>query len=143
MDGIDYSKNKTKVSPLGNLWKFEQSDFFFLQYNICWYLHVYCFVSMFGWFHKSTRLCYVRSLETLKIWSFLFGNTFVHPRMDVGVSVTVRLFLDIRAHHCRWKDSFLSPLFIRISKHNGWWRKYPHPYVGVQNPLSFLLDFIL
>jgi hypothetical protein len=29
--------------------------------------------------------------------------------MGVGVSVTVHLFLEIRAHHGRWKDFFLSP----------------------------------
>jgi hypothetical protein len=39
--------------------------------------------------------------------------------MGVSVSVTVHLFLEIRAHHGRWKDSILSPLFIRISKQNG------------------------
>jgi hypothetical protein len=37
------------------------------------------------------------------------------------------LFLEIRAHHGRWKDYFLSPLLIRILKHNKRWWKHPHP----------------
>jgi hypothetical protein len=48
------------------------------------------------------------------------GNNLVLTRMDVIVFVTDYLFLEIRAHHSREKDFFLSPLFIRISKHNRW-----------------------
>jgi hypothetical protein len=46
------------------------------------------------------------------------GVDFVITRMSLGVSVTVHLFFDIRAHHGGWKDFFLSPLFIQISKHD-------------------------
>jgi hypothetical protein len=41
-------------------------------------------------------------------------------RMGVCVFWTADLFLEIPASFGRWKDSFLSPLFIRISKQNGW-----------------------
>jgi hypothetical protein len=45
---------------------------------------------------------------------------FVLTRMSVGVFVTLHLFLEIHAHHGIWRDSFLFPLFIWISKQNGW-----------------------
>jgi hypothetical protein len=41
---------------------------------------------------------------------------FVHTRMCVGVFWTVDLFLEIFTRLGRWKDFFLSPPFIRISK---------------------------
>jgi hypothetical protein len=63
---------------------------------------------------KKEIMCGTILLST----EFVRTNSFIHPPMGLGVSVTVHLFLKIRAHHGRWKDSFLSSLFIRISKQN-------------------------
>jgi hypothetical protein len=51
--------------------------------------------------------------------------------IGVGNSITIYLVLEIHAHHGRWKDYFLSPLFIRISKHTRRLWKYLHAYIWV------------
>jgi hypothetical protein len=60
------------------------------------------------------------SVGTIPTIQLLHFTIILYKGMGVGVSVTVRLFFEIRAYHGKWKDFFPTPLFIRISKHNEW-----------------------